>query len=347
MLISQDKDSPMNILQNISLKGYNTFGIDKKAKYFSVAKTVEELKDLLVWAKSEAIEVLILGGGSNILLTQDLDFLVIKNELEGIQVISENEETILLEVGAGVIWHDLVNYSIEHNWAGIENLSWIPGTVGASPMQNIGAYGVELKEVFESLTALDRADLSVKIFDAKACQFGYRESVFKHEMKNKFVICTVTFRLQKSHEFKTSYGAITETLAERGIKELSIKAISDAVISIRQSKLPDPKVIGNAGSFFKNPTLDKQKYEELKVKYPAIPGYENESGIKVPAAWLIEQAGWKGKRIGEVGVHQNQPLVLVNYGNGEGEEIVKLSKEIQQSIAEKFGVELIPEVNFL
>lgn len=347
MLISQDKDSSMNILQNISLKGYNTFGIDKKAKYFSVAKTLEELKELLAWAKADAIEVLILGGGSNILLTQDLDFLVIKNELGGILVIAENEETILLEVGAGVIWHDLVNYSIENNWGGIENLSLIPGTVGASPMQNIGAYGVEIKEVFESLTALDRGDLSLKIFDAKACQFGYRESAFKHELKNKFVICSVTFRLQKNPEFKIGYGAIQETLSERGIKELSLKVISDAIIAIRQSKLPDPKVIGNAGSFFKNPTLDKFKYEELKEKYPSIPGYENELGVKVPAAWLIEQSGWKGKRVGEVGVHQNQPLVIVNYGNGEGEEIVKLSKEIQRSIAEKFGVELSPEVNFL
>lgn len=337
----------MNILQNISLKGFNTFGIDKKAKYFAVAKTVEELKALLVWAKGNAIEVLILGGGSNILLTQDIDFLVIKNELDGIQVLSENEESILLEVGAGVIWHDLVNYSIDHNWGGLENLSLIPGTVGASPMQNIGAYGVEIREVFESLTALDRANLSEKIFDVAACKFGYRESVFKHELKNRFVICSVTFRLQKKPTFKISYGAIQETLAENGIEELSIKAISDAVISIRQSKLPDPKVIGNAGSFFKNPTLEKSKYEALKEFYPSLPGYQNESGIKIPAAWLIENAGWKGKRIGEVGVHPNQPLVLVNYGNGEGEEIVRLSKAIQQSILEKFGVELSPEVNIL
>jgi UDP-N-acetylmuramate dehydrogenase len=337
----------MKILQNISLKGYNTFGIDKNAKYFSVAKTMDELRELLVWAKAEAIEVFILGGGSNILLTQDLNLLVIKNELTGIQVISENEETILLEVGAGVIWHDLVNYSIEHNWGGFENLSLIPGTVGASPMQNIGAYGVEIKEVFESLTALDRVDLSVQIFDAKACKFGYRESAFKHELKNKLVICSVTFRLQKKPEFKISYGAIQETLAERGIKELSLKVISDAVISIRKSKLPDPKVIGNAGSFFKNPTISCAEYGKLKEKYPSIPGYENELGVKVPAAWLIEHTGWKGKRIGEVGVHQNQPLVLVNYGSGEGEEIVKLSKAIQQSIAEKFGIELSLEVNFL
>lgn len=347
MLISQDKDSSMNILQNISLKGYNTFGIDKKAKYFSVASSIEELRELLTWAKSEAIEVLILGGGSNILLTQDINSLVIKNEIVGIKVIAETDETVLLEVGAGVIWHDLVSYSIAHNWGGIENLSLIPGTVGASPMQNIGAYGVEIKEVFESLTALDRADLSISNFDADDCQFGYRESVFKHELKNKFVICAVTFRLQKNPEFKVSYGAIQETLAERGVDKLSIKAISDAVISIRQSKLPDPKVIGNAGSFFKNPTLEKSKFEKLKQDYPSIPGYENESGVKVPAAWLIEQTGWKGKRVGDVGVHVNQPLVLVNYGNGEGEEIVKLSKSIQESVAEKFGIELSPEVNFL
>jgi len=347
LLISQDKDSPMNILQNISLKELNTFGIDKKAKYFSVVQTIEELNANLKWAKSENVEVLILGGGSNILLTQDLDCLVIKIELEGIKVLEEDHESVLLEVGAGVVWHDLVCYSIDHNWAGIENLSLIPGTVGASPMQNIGAYGVEIQEVFESLKALDRNDLSLKTFTNEACKFGYRESVFKHELKNKFVICAVTFRLQKNPKFKTSYGAIQDTLAQNGIEELSIKAISDAVVSIRQSKLPDPKVIGNAGSFFKNPTLEKDQYEALKEEYPSIPGYENELGVKVPAAWLIEQAGWKGKRFGNVGVHQNQPLVLVNYGEGQGEEIVALSKAIQKSIVEKFAVELTPEVNFL
>ena len=337
----------MNILKNISLKAYNTFGIDKKTKLFSVARSIEELKSLLKWARSENEEVFILGGGSNILLTQDLDLLVIKNEIKGIKLLSETDDHVIIEVGAGVDWHSLVCYAIAENWGGVENLSLIPGTVGASPMQNIGAYGVEIKEVFESLTALDRSDLSMRKFEIKECQFGYRESVFKQALKDKFVICTVNFRLQKSPEFKTTYGAIQDTLKAQGIEKLSLKAISDAVISIRQSKLPDPKKIGNSGSFFKNPTVSVSEYENLKKVYPEIPGYPNENGIKIPAAWLIEQTGWKGKRFGDIGVHQHQPLVLVNYGNGEGSEIVELARKIQKSIFDKFQIDLSPEVNFL
>jgi UDP-N-acetylmuramate dehydrogenase len=337
----------MNILENISLKAYNTFGIDKKAKYFSIAHNLEDLKELLKWAKSNEEKVLILGGGSNILLTQDLDCLVIKIEILGITLLEETPDEVLIEVGAGVIWHDLVLYTIDQNWGGIENLSLIPGTVGASPMQNIGAYGVEIKEVFENLKALDRNDFSIRKFESPDCNFGYRESIFKHEMKDQFIIYSVTFRLQKSPDFKITYGAIQQTLQEKGVKELNLKAISDAVISIRQSKLPDPKEIGNSGSFFKNPTIPDSEFEKLKEKYPDIPGYKNEGGTKVPAAWLIEQAGWKGKRFGDVGVHQNQPLVLVNYGNGSGEEIVALSKKIQMSVFDKFQIELSPEVNFL
>jgi len=347
LLISHHKDSFMNILENISLKAYNTFGIDKKAKYFSVVHNLEELKTLLKWAKSNEEKILILGGGSNILLTQDLDFLVIKIEIMGITLIEETQDEVLIEVGAGVNWHDLVIYTINQNWGGIENLSLIPGTVGASPMQNIGAYGVEIKEVFENLKAIDRNDFSVRKFESADCNFGYRESVFKHELKDQFIICSVTFRLQKSPEFKITYGAIQQTLQERGAKELNLKAISDAVISIRRSKLPDPKEIGNSGSFFKNPTIPNSEFEKLKEKYPDIPGYKNEEGTKIPAAWLIEQTGWKGKRFGDVGVHQNQPLVLVNYGNGSGEEIVALSKKIQQSVMDKFQIALSPEVNFL
>jgi UDP-N-acetylmuramate dehydrogenase len=337
----------MNILENISLKAFNTFGIDKKTKFFSVAKSTEELKSLLQWARSENENVFILGGGSNILLTQDLDLLVIKNEIVGIKLVSETDDHAIIEVGAGVDWHDLVCYAIAQNWGGIENLSLIPGTVGASPMQNIGAYGVEIKEVFESLTALDRSDLSMRKFEIKDCRFGYRESIFKHELKDKFVICTVSFRLQKFPEFKTSYGAIQDILKAEGIEKLSLKAISNAVISIRQSKLPDPKKIGNSGSFFKNPTVSIAEYKNLKKIYSEMPGYPNENGIKIPAAWLIEQTGWKGKRFGDVGVHQHQPLVLVNYGNGEGSEIVDLARKIQKSIFDQFQINLSPEVNFI
>ncbi|SFT47988.1 UDP-N-acetylmuramate dehydrogenase [Algoriphagus locisalis] len=337
----------MNILENISLKAFNTFGIDKTARFFMVAKSVDELKKALHWAKSQKIKPLILGGGSNILLTQDQDALVIKIELEGIEVIKEDEETYHVAVGAGVNWHQFVMTSIANNWAGVENLSLIPGTVGASPMQNIGAYGVEIKDVFHSLKALNKETLDLEEFDAAQCQFGYRESVFKHDLKGKYVICSVVFCLRKKPDFHTEYGAIQETLEASGVNELSLKAISEAVIQIRQSKLPDPKEIGNAGSFFKNPTITTEQFEVLKNHYPAIPGFPNEEGIKVPAAWLIEQCGWKGQRFGEIGVHSKQPLVLVNYGDGDGNEIKKLAEKIQQSVAEKFDISIHPEVNFL
>ncbi|PZX54085.1 UDP-N-acetylmuramate dehydrogenase [Algoriphagus chordae] len=337
----------MNILENISLKTYNTFGIAKNARFFVSVNSSEELKEALSWAKSQNINPLILGGGSNILLTQDQEALVIKIEIEGIEVVNEDEDFYWIEVGAGVNWHRFVLKSIENNWAGIENLSLIPGTVGASPMQNIGAYGVEIKDVFSSLKALNRDTLELEEFNAEQCNFGYRESVFKHELKGKYVICSVVFRLRKEPEFHTEYGAIKETLEASGISKLSLKAISDAVIQIRQSKLPDPKEIGNSGSFFKNPTIPTEKFEELKNQHPTIPGYPNEEGVKVPAAWLIEQCGWKGKRFGEIGVHAKQPLVLVNYGDGDGNEIKNLATKIQQSVLEKFGISIHPEVNFL
>jgi UDP-N-acetylmuramate dehydrogenase len=337
----------MNIQENISLKAYNTFGIDKKARFFVIVKSILALKEALLWAKSQNIKSLILGGGSNILLTQNQDKLVIKIELEGIQVIKETEENYFVEVGSGVIWHQLVLTAIENSWAGIENLSLIPGTVGASPMQNIGAYGVEIKDVFYSLKALNRESFEIEEFNGEKCQFGYRESVFKHELKEKYVICSVIFKLNKTPEYHTEYGAIQETLEASGVHELSLKAISDAVIHIRQSKLPNPLEIGNAGSFFKNPTISTDEYLLLKNEYPTIPGYPNSEGVKVPAAWLIEQTGWKGQRFGEIGVHAKQPLVLVNYGNGDGNEIKNLASRIQQSVLEKFQIAIHPEVNFL
>mgnify|MGYP005751826317 FL=1 len=337
----------MNIQENISLKPFNTFGIDQNARFFVQVTSIEELKEALKFAKKANLEVFILGGGSNILLTQDLESLVIKLEIKGIELLQEDTDHVWIKSGAGEIWHDFVLFALENDWAGIENLSLIPGTVGASPMQNIGAYGVEVKDVFESLEALNRETLEVEVFDAQKCQFGYRESVFKHELKGKYIICSVTFRLNKQPEFHTSYGAIQETLAKNGVRELSIRAISDAVIEIRQSKLPDPKVIGNSGSFFKNPTVSLEKYKELKEKHPSMPGYSQEDGVKLAAGWLIEQAGWKGYRKGEIGVHDKQALVLVNHGNGKGKDLKQLSLTIQQSILEKFGVQLQPEVNFI
>jgi len=337
----------MNIQENISLKRLNTFGLAKNARFFTRVESIKSLEEALIWAKNQANKVLILGGGSNILLTDDFDGLVIKIEIKGKKLIREDENFIFVEVGAGENWHELVTYAIDQNWAGLENLSLIPGTVGASPMQNIGAYGVEIQEVFESLEALDRTSLKIRNFSKVECKFGYRESVFKHELKNQYVICSVIFKLKKQPEFRIEYGAIRDVLKEKGIIQPTIREISDAVIAIRTSKLPDPKEIGNAGSFFKNPTIHVSEYTELKLNFPEIPGYSTEEGVKVPAGWLIEQAGWKGKRVGEVGIHAKQALVLVNYGEGEGKDIISLSAQVQKSVKEKFGIELHPEVNFI
>lgn len=337
----------MNIQENISLKSFNTFGIDKKAKFFVRAVSENEVKEAITFANEQDVVLFILGGGSNILLTKDLDALVMKMDIKGIKVLEENEEEVIVEVGAGENWHSFVMHCIENDWAGAENLSLIPGTVGASPMQNIGAYGVEIKEIFKSLHAIHRDSLELKIFNAEDCGFGYRESVFKNDLKDQFVITKVIFVLKKKPIFHIEYGAIKNTLEDMGIKTPSIASISQAVIEIRQSKLPDPKVIGNAGSFFKNPTVPFDFFETLKKTYPEIPSFPNEQGVKIPAAWLIEQTGWKGKTFGKIGVHKNQPLVLVNYGGGDGQEIKLLSEKIQQSVFQKFGILLHPEVNFL
>lgn len=347
LLYSQVHFQAMNIQENISLKPYNTFGIDKKAKFFIQANSENEVQKALFKARELGLPVLVLGGGSNILLTKDLDSLVLKIEIKGIQILDQNAENIIVEVGAGENWHEFVLHCIQNNWAGVENLSLIPGTVGASPMQNIGAYGIEIKDVFQSLKAINRESLEEEVFDWKACRFGYRESVFKNDLKNKYIITRVIFNLNKKPAFHTGYGAIKETLAEMKVKELSISAISNAVIKIRQSKLPDPKIIGNAGSFFKNPTISDSHFENLKEIYPEIPGYPNKEGVKIPAAWLIEQTGWKGKTIGNIGVHKHQPLVLVNYGGGDGKDIQLLSEDIQRSVHQKFNILLQPEVNFL
>lgn len=336
------------IQQNISLKPFNTFSINAKAKYFATFKTIDELKELLNSKLKTQNSKLILGGGSNILFTKDFDGLVLKNELHGIELIKEDKHHYYVKAAAGENWNNFVMHCISHNYAGVENLSLIPGNVGASPMQNIGAYGVELKDVFENLEALHRKDLSIHTFTANDCAFGYRESIFKTKYKNEFVILNVTLRLNKEPVFNTSYGAVEQELEKMHVKELSIQAISQAVINIRTSKLPDPKQIGNAGSFFKNPIITKKHFSELKKDYPSTPGYEtDESHIKLAAGWLIEQCGWKGYRKNDAGVHAKQALVLVNYNNATGKEIFGLSEEIMRSVKKKFNVELEREVNIV
>jgi UDP-N-acetylmuramate dehydrogenase len=342
----------MEIKENISLRKFNTFGIDAHAAYFSSFATVEEVKELLAYNKGQAVsgdqQTLILGGGSNILFTNDFNGLVLKNEISGISKINEDADHVYIRAGAGVSWHSLVVYCIENNWAGIENLSLIPGNVGASPMQNIGAYGVEIKDVFHQLEALHIEDGNTVIFNLEDCAFGYRESVFKRKYRNQFIITAVTYRLNKKANFNTSYGAIEQELEKMGVKELSIAAISAAVINIRKSKLPDPAVTGNAGSFFKNPEVPATLFEKLQNDHPNIVGYPLQNGnVKLAAGWLIEQCGWKGYRAGDAGCHDKQALVLVNYGNAKGEEILLLSEAIIHSVKDKFSVELEREVNII
>ncbi|MGR3811018.1 UDP-N-acetylmuramate dehydrogenase [Jiulongibacter sp. NS-SX5] len=337
-----------NILKNASLKPFNTFGLEAKAKLLVAIKSIDEAIKLTHDEAFKANEKMVLGGGSNLLLTKDFDGLVIKNEIKGIKIIKETETDIYLKVGGGEIWHEFVLFCVTNNYCGLENLSLIPGTVGAAPMQNIGAYGVEIKDVFEELEALNWETQKLERFDNSQCQFGYRESIFKHSHKGKYLICNVTFKLSKKPKLKMEYGAIRETLALNGVKEPSIKDISDAVIAIRQSKLPDPAEIGNSGSFFKNPVITKKLFAKIKDQYDSVPSYPiDESNVKVPAGWLIEQAGWKGYRQGEIGVHQKQALVLVNYGDGIGKDIENLAYKIINSVQEKFGVQLQPEVNII
>jgi UDP-N-acetylmuramate dehydrogenase len=338
----------LNIFKNFSLKQYNTFGIDVSAKEFVAFTSVDELNELLNSKSYRETHKLILGGGSNILLTKNIDGIVLKNELKGIDLIKEDQHHFYVKAAAGENWHQFVLHCIKHNYAGLENLSLIPGNIGASPMQNIGAYGVEIKDVFESLEALKKSDQSIHTFSTNDCEFGYRESVFKRKYKDEFVILNVIFRLNKIPVYNTSYGAIEQELERMNVKDLSIKAISQAVINIRSSKLPDPNEIGNAGSFFKNPTINSSIFNVLEKAHEKIPHYVVDANhIKIPAAWLIEQCGWKGYRKGDAGVHINQPLVLVNYGNANGKEIYDLSEEIVQSVKEKFKIDLEREVNII
>ncbi|MBG8553843.1 UDP-N-acetylmuramate dehydrogenase [Hymenobacter guriensis] len=333
---------------NVSLRPYNTFGLEVKARWLARFRSVEELRALLALPEVQQAQKLILGGGSNLLFTRDFDGVVLKNEISGLDIISQDEETALVRAGAGESWHGLVQYTLEQELSGIENLSLIPGTVGAAPLQNIGAYGAELKDTFDHLEALEIATGQLRTFSQAECGFGYRESVFKGPLKNQFIVTGVVLRLRRRHQANVSYGAIRTTLDDMGIgPEPTPRQVSEAVVSIRRSKLPDPTEIGNAGSFFKNPELSQQKYGELKAHYADLPGYPVPGGVKVPAAWLIEQCGWKGRRLGAHGVHDRQALVLVNHGGAQGEDIRNLAFEIIASVREKFGVELHPEVNIL
>lgn len=341
----------MQIQENISLQPFNSFGIQANATHFGRFSSVEDLSQLLSVrssGKTMVQNLIILGGGSNILLTRDVNGWVLKNEIKGITEVHEDEAFVYVKVGAGENWHQLVLYTLDRNWAGLENLSLIPGNVGASPMQNIGAYGVELRDVFWDLEAYHLKEHKIYTFTAADCEFGYRESVFKNRFKNQFVILSVTLKLRKHPIFHTSYGAIQQELDKMQIQTLSIQAISQAVIRIRQSKLPDPTKIGNAGSFFKNPVIAGDTFAKLKGLFPDIIGYPaNDGSVKLAAGWLIEQCGWKGFRRGDAGCHSQQALVLVNYGNASGAEIYALSEEIIESVRFKYGVTLEREVNIL
>lgn len=335
----------MTILKNISLKNYNTFGIDIKAKEFVKVTEISQLQEVL----SKEKNIFLLSGGSNILLTKNIDKLVVFIDIKGIDVIAEDKNSVELKVNAGENWHEFVLYCINKNFGGLENLSLIPGNVGTCPIQNIGAYGVEVKETITQVDAIEISSGKLKSFTNSECKFGYRNSVFKNELKGKFVLTSVQFKLTKTnHKLETGYGAIETELAKRNIQNPTIKDISDAVISIRQSKLPNPKEIGNSGSFFKNPVIASSLFLALKKEYPNIPSYQvSENQIKVPAGWLIETAGFKGKRFGDAGVHEKQALVLVNYGNASGKEIHDLALKIQKSILEKFHISLEIEVNVI
>lgn len=337
----------MQIQNNFSLKKYNTFGIEAKAKQFVAVHSVEELKQILATHKTEA--KFILGGGSNMLLTQDINALVIHIDLKGKKIIKEDNDYVWVESQAGEVWHEFVLWSIDHNLGGLENMSLIPGNVGTTPVQNIGAYGTEIKDTFVSCNTVDIATQELVTFTKEECKFGYRESIFKQEAKDQYVITSVVFKLTKrNHKINTAYGDIFKELEKNNIVTPTLKEVSNAVIAIRQSKLPDPKELGNSGSFFKNPIIPKELYEKAHAQFPEMPHYVvSETEVKVPAGWLIEQAGFKGKRFGDAGIHKNQALVLVNYGNATGQEILAVSKDIQATVLNKFGIAIEAEVNVI
>lgn len=337
----------MNIQENISLKKYNTFGIDVQARFFVEITGLVQLQKVL--EPKAYPKKFIISGGSNMLLTKDIDALVVHIQLKGITVVEETEDYVEVKAMAGENWHELVMWSLEHGYGGLENLSLIPGNVGTAPIQNIGAYGVELKDVFVSCAAMDVKTGELEGFDREACEFGYRESIFKNGAKDKYIITSVVLKLtKKNHVLHTGYGSIENELKNKGIVHPTIRDISDAVIAIRRSKLPDPNEIGNSGSFFKNPIISRKAFDKFIKKNPDAPFYEmDDDQFKVPAGWLVEQCGFKGRRFGDAGVHKNQALVLVNHGNATGREILDLSKKIQDEVQKTFKIKIHPEVNII
>jgi len=337
----------MKIQHNYNLFKLNTFGISASAKFFVEINNENDLKELFESKEFKDNAKLFLGGGSNVLFTKDFDGIVILNKLKGIEILREDSENVLIRCMSGEIWHDLVIFAVERGLWGIENLSLIPGTVGAAPMQNIGAYGAELKNVIIDVEAFDVSTGKKKIFSEEECEFGYRDSIFKNRLKDKYFISAITLKLSKKEKKNLNYKILSEHLEKNKIEVKNSKDISDAVSYIRRSKLPDPKVIGNAGSFFKNVFIEKAKLEKLQKIYPEIPYFNEGGAIKIPAAWLIEQCGWRGKKVGNVGVHDKQALVLVNHGNALGREVSSLADQIIADVKEKFGLELVPEVNLI
>lgn len=336
------------IQEHVSLKQFNTFGIDVQARYYTRIHDIRQLQQLLRHPKLKSLPRLMLGGGSNVLFVNDFQGIVFHIAIGGISVIREDSEHVWVKAGAGVNWHQLVLHCVEKGYAGIENLALIPGTVGAAPVQNIGAYGVTLSEVFASLEAMEVHSGVIHNFSNQDCAFGYRDSVFKSALKGQYVITTVTLKLHKRPRLLITYGELQETLNTMNSQELSIKAISDAIIQIRRKKLPDPKHVGNAGSFFQNPTILQEQFTQYRHSYPDMPGYIQPEGyVKIPAAWLIEQCGWKGQKRGAIGIHKQHALVLVNYGNGTGKAIYQLARDIQQSVQQRFHIAITPEVRVI
>ncbi|MCH8325434.1 MAG: UDP-N-acetylmuramate dehydrogenase [Bacteroidetes bacterium] len=337
----------MQIQENISLKKYNTFGIDVKARYFIELKNEEQIEEIFS-SEVNSEKRFILGGGSNVLFTKNYEGLILKNSISGINKLTEDSNEVIIEAGAGVIWQDLVNYCVKNKYWGIENLSLIPGTVGAAPIQNIGAYGQELKNIFLNLNGFDLLEKVKRNYNNEDCQFGYRDSIFKNSLKGFFLITSVQLKLSKRANPILSYQPVMDEIDKRNINNSTIAQISDMICDIRKSKLPDPNEIGNAGSFFKNPEISENTFEHLKKEFKDINSYKTESGVvKISAGWLIEKCGWKGKRKGDVASFEKQALILVNYGNATGKEVLDFAEEVKKTVKEKFGILLIEEINII
>ncbi len=338
----------MEIRENFSLKKYNTFGLDVSAKLFIEIFSEDELFEVLEDNKIESSLKFFLGGGSNVLFKDNYDGLVIKNSIPGIKIVEENSDSVLIEIGAGEIWNDVVNFALERNFGGIENLVLIPGTAGAAPIQNIGAYGMEFKNTFKSLEGIFLEDLSKRSFSNDECKFAYRNSIFKNQLKDKFVITSINLRLNKNPGLNLEYGNVKEEIEKLKLENITIKDVANLISKIRMEKLPDPKIFGNAGSFFKNPEISTKKFDEISSKYSELKGYPaGEDKVKISAAWLIEKSGWKGKRIGNVEAYFKQPLVLINLGNAESSEVINFAGQIKKSVFELFGITLTEEVNVI